>query len=535
MRSRTRRINPVIIAITFGPVVGSILAAPSAVCDVFAEENGQQMSIVATGLAQVPINYYGLARSINVDTADQGVSISPFATEQKGRKVIIFPLSFAKVVCEVVLARYLNNEGVIKDAILDSSAATAAMCLDVGRTQRRCLTGFAADLAKSVEPGFARLPDARRQAALSICRSVVRQITLHEYSHHFLDHVNRIKSGKITRQDAEFESDLFAVLDGVQDGEPAMAMAYFFSGIADIERHATRRPPNDYESGSCRATNIENIYGFLGLAPTDLLDAAAGGGYTSTRGAGGTSTTPSLMKSRGKELFGGKSPKLIEGSCGYIGQAQLKETRQELEQLYMRMLRDVDFLFQENQTVDLVRAENLVRDLSEMSGSFQHLGSLTAKCVALVLLKWLFRNNISIFSRQVDQLLDDERAHSQFLAEDYGLLLTQQGVATLRAATNLPAKMRLDRSFELLQRAVLYAPNQTNAWSNLSILALVKADCASAARFADRSLPTVLNESDAKGIAGFAKILHEVSEKPGECTSLSAKFRVDGFYKIYGF
>ena len=499
-----------------------VLAAQDALafdaCNVASDPAhlGQELRDIAT--ERSPVRYHELARSIRLITADTGDRLMPGGGEQQDIKFILFPASFVKATCEIALGTYMNIEGVEPDAF-DQAARTAAQCRDAGGTQKACLIGFADELDRRYGKAFAALPAGQSQVAIGLYQATLHQIMMHEYAHHFLGHLDRIAKQQISRIDAEFEADLFAITNGVQGGEPVSAMYYLFSGLSDIENYSKKSTTEDYESAACRSKNVENIVAYLKIAPLMLVDAAMGGHAYLSR------SSPSLVRADLDKQFADPPPGLKPGSCGRIAERTLFDTREELKQLYARMGTDLDFLFDTGQNLDVERANRLLHDLSEMSQNLRYMDGIAAKCVALMLRGWGIKGrNLTPLVDEVDRLLDKQAVTQHFLSEDFGRLLQAQGLAMLQERVDMAPQARLDRSFSALKRAVNYNPAQTEAWMNLAMIAFKRGDCASASRFAEYSVLTNTEKAERKGAQFFATKMKEFSSDPEACRVAGAGF-----------
>ena len=477
---------------------------------------GQELRDIAA--ARSPVRYHKLARSIRLITTDTGDRLMPGGGEQQNIKFILFPALFVKVTCEIALAMYLNLEGVEPDAF-DQAARRAAQCRDAGGTQKTCLAGFADELDRRYSKAFKTLPAGDLQVAFGIYEATLHQIMMHEYAHHFLGHLDRIANQQVSRIDAEFEADLFAITNGVQGGEPVSAMYYLFSGLADIENYSKKSTTEDYESAFCRSRNVENIVAYLKIAPLMLVDAAMGGHAYLSR------SSPSLIRTELDKQFAEPPPGLKPGSCGRIAEQTLFDTREELKQLYVRMEKDLDFLFATGGNLDVERANRLLHDLSQMSQSLRYMDGIAAKCVALVLRGWGIKGrNLTPLVDEVDRLLDTQAVTQHFLSEDFGRLLQAQGLAILQERVDMAPQVRLDRSYSALKRAVNYNPAQTEVWMNLAMIAFKRGDCASASRFAEHSVMTNTEKDERKTAQFFATKMKEFSGDPEACRLAGAGF-----------
>ena len=475
----------------------------------------------SAALARTPVKYFEVARSIELLTQPfNKESFIPFATEQQGRKIIVVPAQFVLVVCKLAIAEYFEIK-TSQQSTFDRAAGIAAKCLDDGGSRSTCLVGFANDLASQYQKSFASLPAGEQRFAFSLYEAAILQIVMHEYGHHLLNHVNRIKAQQLARIDAEFEADLFAVLNGVQVGEPSSAMYYVFRPLSDVEGHTSKLATNDYESSACRASNVENITGFTGIAPVVLVDASFGGGYSLQK------DSPALFRSMGQKQFSGGTPSLRPGSCGRIAKVALGTTYEELRRMYLRMEADVDLLFAAGNQVDTARMVRLLNDLSGMAANFQYLDSTAAKSMALILRRWGLRGRpLTPLLPSTDRFLSSPAVAGNFMSDDLGRILQAQGLAVLQERTNLAVQPRLEQAYALLQRAVVYNPAQTEAWENLAFIAFKRGDCAAAAGFAEKSIATYTGakKDDVEGTRFFADAMKKMSADPRTCAAEGAKF-----------
>jgi hypothetical protein len=379
--------------------------------------------------------------------------------------------------------------------------------------------GFANELARRYGKAFAELPFDKQQTAFGIYLATLYQIMMHEYAHHFLDHFARIKAQKLTRVDAEFEADLFAVMNGIQAAEPASAMYYFFQGIADIERRTEKLATQDYESGYCRASNVDYITRFIQDGPMLLVDSALGGGYVFKR------SSPAYVRSRATEVFSGTPPALDTEHCGRIANVALDDVSKELRQLYGRMEPDLDFLFTKEKDWNVLRANRLVSDLAKMSEHFRYMDGIAVKSIALMLRGWGLKDrDLTPLIGPVDRLLDTDAVIGSFLSEDFGRLLQAHGLAILQEPGDNSTQWRMDRSFSLFERAVSYNPSQSEAWANLAIIAFKRGDCPAAAGFAERAVQTLTEDNMRESAQFFASKMNELAPDPERCRTAASQF-----------
>lgn len=471
-----------------------------------------------TATRRTPVKYYSLVRSIEVISDDSGKTIIPFAANHKGKKVVVFPKAFAIAMCKIALATYLVIEGV-QDSGFNQAAEIAAKCFTAGQPQKACLIGFGNELTRRYQTEFTKLDEKHQKTAFGIYQSALSQVAMHEYAHHFLDHFDRISSKTIARADAEFEADFFAVMNGVQDGDAASAMFYFFMGLAAIEHHTDKLVTKQYESGSCRANNIDNITGFIKTAPLLILDTSFGGDYVLKM------NSPSLIQATAKEQFGGPPPTLkSETSCGKLEKVALGQAFEEMKLIYLRVALDSELLLSESDKFDFSRANRLLQDLSKISQGFLYMNGIAAKSLALMIRAWILKgHDLLPLAAQIDKLLAEPSITDNFLSEDYGRLLLAQGLITLQERVTLAVQVRLEQAFASLERAVFYNPAQSEGWMNLAFIAMMRGECAKAATFADRAFETADKDQEIyEAIGLIAKKWRQLSSNPEDCKAESA-------------
>ncbi len=133
--------------------------------------------------------------------------------------------------------------------------------------------------------------------------------------------------------------------------------------------------------------------------------------------------------------------------------------REELRQLYVRMEKDLDFLFAARIDLDAARAGHLLHDLSQMSESFRYMDGVAAKCIAFIIRGWEIKGRrIMPLIDSVEQVPNKQAVTEHFLSEDFGRLLLEQGLAILQEQVDMPPQDRLGRSFFILERAVNFNP-----------------------------------------------------------------------------
>lgn len=487
-------------------------------CDTMFESTealAQQLTVEA--VRRAPVKYHEHARNIVVLAREVPGHIVPFATQQQGTDLIVVPPDFVPVMCKIALSTFLKLDG-RQAAHYEAASAAAGQCLDQGGSLPQCLHAYAEDLAAGYESEYARLSDDVRRTALNIARSTLNQIVMHEYAHHFLNHFSRIQTGALARIDAEFEADLFCVLNGVQAAEPPSATYYFFAGVESIERHSARTHTPDYESAQCRAGNVDNITGVFGIAPMVLLDASYGGGFTLRR------NSADVVHRVAQQALPAQ-PRAATGACSRIGAVALPDAYQELRLLYARIDQDADVLLDDREQFDTARALALMEDVSRMSEDFRYMRGVAAKSTALVLRRWgLDGRDLSPLLAKMETRLDPAHLGDELLSEDYGRILQALGLAMLQERQDVAVDARLSRSHALLEQAVVYNPAQSEAWVNLAFIALKQGDCSRAAEYADWAADTASEEQHRQSSRQLAAAMRSFAEQPSVCLAQGQRF-----------
>jgi hypothetical protein len=459
-------------------------------------------------LARTPVKYYDLALRIRLLPTDASQVLSPQAIEVGGSMAVVVAPVFATVLCKVALSMYLAIDG--KDpAALETAALAAGRCFDNGGTQRACLVAFADSLAARYRQTFAALRQMEQNTAHGIASNTMTQVVLHEYAHHYFGHRRRIAAGTLAREDAEFEADFFAIMSGVQAGDAPSAMYYFFGAVAEIEANA-KRLDTHHESADCRARNVNNVTGAISIVPMVLLEVASGGRQHRLRDGRAAYTVASEELSK---------PYVAKESCGKLAPATLRQTFQELRSLHARMAPDVEMLLNIG-AAEPGRVRALLRDLSVMSQGSVALKGLISKVVSLVVrMRGLTEGDLAPIVAAVDNVVAED-----FLAGDFGRLLQMQGLAIVQDRVDLRYEVRMGQGRQLLERAVYFNPELSEAWMNLAFLRFKVGDCDGAADAAARSAATSSTDEQAKSSNQLAQVFSQWKGNPRACAAEGAGF-----------
>jgi hypothetical protein len=491
-------------------------------CDkLFASADELRTFVFEEGVRYAPKKYFDKARSIRIDIDQRTGHIIPFAKFDSDRQpVIVYPAAFPSILCRMVLATFLVLDGDTQPAA--EAASTAGRCVLSGKPREICLKDQARDLERRYRAKFAALPAGKQQLAYGIVSDALGQIAKHEFAHHLLGHWNRIGSGSIARIDAEFEADFYAVLNGIQVGENPGAMYYFFDVLADMEAQSEAMRSPDYESGDCRARNINDITALFGAAPMMLVDFADGG-------AKFRNSTPKVeLPKIARELAERGAPKPSAKSCGRLSEVVLREAHAELANLIAPMAEYAHLLPKrpgrkdglDELALDGPEVFTLIERLEEQSRSLTHIKGLAARVLSILVSRVGLAGVEAKVSRQLDAVV--ESAADDILSSDYGRFLKVKALHVLYD-TDGPAAARIDAAKILFESAVTFLPDASEGWMNLAMIAFAKGDCRKAAELADKAARTT-NDKDAQGMAeSFRNQMRGISN-PKRCAEDGARF-----------
>ena len=458
-------------------------------CDrLFAAPEELREFLIERGVRGAAMKYFEQARAMRLETAQAGGRLFPAATFEQGRPVIVYPAAFPPLVCRLALATFLVLDG--EPGPAGEAARDAGRCITAGRPRDVCLLDYARDLEQRYRASFAAQDEQGQKLAYGLATEALAQIARHEYAHHLLGHAERIRSGRLARIDAEFEADFYALLNGIQGGETAGAMYYFFDALAEMEEHAEALKSPDYESGDCRARNVDDITRLFGIAPIVLLDAVHGGGSFRT-------PTPDLaIGAIAEELARSNPPSPSAKSCGRLAQVVLREAHAELTRLLALVAEYADVLPATRSATDLAgglgltapAVFKLIDRLQAASQDLVHLKGLAVRALSILVM----RVGYGGATAEVSQLLDRavQSSVGDILASDYGRMLKVKALSILYDAPDRPLAARMDEAQPLFETSVTLLPEASEGWMNLAYIAFAKGDCAKAVELADQSVRT---------------------------------------------
>jgi hypothetical protein len=407
----------------------------------------------------IAAKYHSLATNIELVPDDETLSLIPHAsTETDGRKRVVVPRDFPPILCNLTLATYVEILSGERSNLM-YAAEVSGGCFNRGDSTNECLKLYAKVLEEHSQRLFVQMSSRDYKTALALYRDALTQIVLHEYAHHLLNHRSRLESGQITRADAEFEADLFAVTTGTESGIPPTAMYYFFYGLEDLEQHTSRVLSPDYETAACRVRNVENIASAVGVLPGQFVEIGNG----DYRPRVGKSTFEKWLKEAAAQEAAGLKP----GSCGRITQRVIDEMFQERQRLLSGVTNYLDVLLSRPNELKPRRAARLVDELAQMTDQFHYLSGISAGLLAAVLMKSNFNIGVGTVMSLTNIAWNFRSSYELIPSATYGRILLMQAISILEASPRLSVEERMNRAIPLLQDAGEYNPQLVVVWSHL--------------------------------------------------------------------
>jgi hypothetical protein len=487
-------------------------------CDELSGPGKLREFIEQRGVDESAMGNWEQARRIQIETSAADDSLLPYSTFSPA--TVVYPSTFTAVLCRLTLAMYYVIGHDNEDPLI-AAAQQAAKCIDARQSIERCLSSYGDDLQKAYGQAFAALDKREQDIAYSTFESGLGQLAKHEFGHHLLQHDKKLDSGSVSRIDAEFEADFYALKNEVQNGRLS-GLYYFFQPMSIVENYTDKLNTPEYESAHCRASNAEAIIALFGIAPILLLDTVEGGG-TRFR------TPPKLSDIHG-EIAAGGAPKLPDPACSRLATTVLAQAHDELLGLVGLIENNAELLkgkpgaVQEIAQMDqkFPRLAKLINDLESMEQSSVELKELDASLISSLLIRIHLSSGDSEKSTQFGQLLDRaiKISATDIMANDYSRLLQIQGVRILYSQEALEA--RIDKVEPLLKRATEINPALSESWMNLAFISAARGNCAAAADLAKKSASAVTDGSDRESAASVADGLRAVSDRR-KCAEMGAR------------
>lgn len=481
-------------------IIGSwpVMASAFERCDgAYTSPAQLRQMLVEHGVHGAPVAHFENARAILIDTDASPAGLIPHAGwDSDGGAVIFYPAAFMPMLCRFALATFLVN-GDADWRPFAVAARDAGQCIDATADRDRCLLSFGRDLEQGYRADFAALEDRAQSLAYQIFTEAGAQIAAHEYAHHLLDHRRRIEAEGLARIDAEFEADFYALQNAAQNGTVVSAMFYFFKGLADVESYSKSLDTPDYESGACRAINVDDIARLFGITPLVMLDAVDGGGVRLRL------ATPDLLANVAAELAQSPPPQPDPEGCGRLQGTVLREAHDELRRLVTLLAEYDGILYSpaggdpaDRLALDSPEAIELIDRLQAETGDFRHLNALTAQIASRLAQRMGYGGANARIDAQLDRMLTN--VAPAMISRDYGRLLKVKGLNILYESSGIPPRTRAAEATRLFRTAITYAPEQTEAWVNLAMLEVAASRCDQAAADLEAARSTAIESKRAE-------------------------------------
>jgi tetratricopeptide (TPR) repeat protein len=485
-------------------------------CDKwFASTDELRNFVFERAVRTAPKKYFDEARTIRIDIDRRSGKIFPAAEFDSDRRpVIVYPAAFPPILCRMALAYYVAVEDNEWQPGAEAAKA-ASKCVLSGKPREICLKDHARDLERRYRAKFAALSGGHHQTAYGIALDALGQIGKHEYAHHLLRHFDRIGAGSIPRIDAEFEADFYAVLNGAQAGEFPGAMNYFFNVMAGMEAQTEAMRSPEYESGECRATNIQDITDVFGQTSMMMVRFAFADRQFKL--------TPEVdLPKVARELAERGAPKPSENSCGRLSGAILREAHVELASLTALMAEYAHLLPRQNGELALEEPEalTLIERLQEQARGFKRIRGLAAQVLSAIVLRVGLAVTEAGVSRRLDAVVDLNA--DDILSGDYGRLLKAKALHVLYHSDE-PAATRIDAAKTLFESAVTFQPDLSEAWQNLAMIAYYKGDCRRAAELANDAVRTASDKDQRAQTESLRSAWRKLSSNPKLCAELGVR------------
>jgi hypothetical protein len=472
--------------------------------------------IASEALFNAPVKYHDIALSVKLVTVAGVDPLIPHATMEKGTRIVTITPQFARVACKLAFTTFMINHGSSTDG-LDAAASIAATCLDKGGVPQACISEFA-DLAwAKYQQAFAALDAVQRGTASALYKDMIRQLIAHEYAHHYLGHLSRLREGSISRSDAEFEADFFAVMSGVESGDPPIAMIYLFDPLAAVERRTSKLVTDRYESARCRSGNVMDIYTAIGEKASLIMLDATRGSHHKLR------VTPPLLRSEVMHETGGPFTLKNPSGCGRLSATTLASAHDESRQLYGEIAKNADLLLGKEFTPQ--KALSLVRSISSMARNFKHLNGCAARAVSQMIWVWELDNKTQLpaLYREVADMLEEGKARGNFLSGDYGRLLDVRADDIFYHRKDLSVESKMVLTRPLYERATFYNDRLAEGWMKLAFFSFKHGDCAAAQRYAEHGIDSA--EEALERVRKVGELFKQLAQVPSECKKRGRDFK----------
>ena len=427
-----------------------------------------------------PMKLFPIAQSVKfLDSPDQDKLI-PFATkDSSGKSLIIFPSQFERVSCQLVLAHYLENEGI--DQTWDKASEAVKRCSTKNKSRLFCLVKFAETLEKSLKKQFDALPSKNKNVAYGIATSTIFQIGAHELAHHLYNHHQQVNIGKIHRVDIEFEADFYALLWSMNDGGTYFAMNYLFRAIAiaDTFSQSKQLATPHYESIACRISNVDKITKALLLAPIVF------GRVLLNR----SDDDLSLLTNAIKDLEVTRTF-ATNTRCNRVSKQILIDARAELLSLMKIYLSHHSSLIlpidKDKSTFNPLAPKNAISAINAILETVKTTDStsiIASRALSFVVQRASQTKQLQLPNTLMNDIKNELAIKAS--ARNYGRFLN--GLAG-RYSGEFNQTDKRSIAKKLYLESVQYLPDSTDSWANLSTISMHDRDCSAAVRYSDLAL-----------------------------------------------
>lgn len=464
---------------------------------------------------RTPVKYRPIASLLTfVTRSGSSDPLFPFAAKQQ----VVVPEAFGPFLSGIAKATYFQIEGK-GVAIYNRTVEAACHSLREGRPREEVLREFASKLDYFFTPVLESSMPHEGYILMHMTDAAMRQVIMHECAHHYLGHFSRLRTRDITSKEAEFEADLFAILNGIGNGEYSSAMHYFFAALASIDASTSGLGSSHYDSFAQRAINVEVIVGCLGHLATTAIHAANGGGAIIGL------LLADQFRDAAINLLRSPPRTYHEGEHGRLIAKTLTEAHAELRSLTARLVVDAELLFAAEGPYDADGARTLMGDLVNMTESFEHTNQITAKCIVLFLRQWGLRGRpLAPLVDFVRDLIRDESIAQNFHCDDLGRLHQAIGLSILQEGVHIPPVERLDLARAELLAAVDLNPQQSEAWFNLAFVSMKQGECGEAAKYADLAYSTLSKDESREPTMQFAERMRSLAGDTLRCLEIASGY-----------
>lgn len=442
-------------------------------------------------LSRTPVKYFDVARTIQLVVTKEGQQFYPFAARHSPASVIVFPEPFAVFACRVAIANFLEYRNP-KLKNLEKHLPQALKCIDQKQFTTSCFMLFSEQVARDYGFEYRNLPEKSRRMANGVAENLIAQLLMHEYSHHFLEHLKPNKTS-VSVLANEFAADFFSIVNGLSAGDAPTAMNYLFSTLSHLtRRHSNTARMPTHENLACRFQNVTGIIDHIGLKALAIRRSVDRGSEFKEV------VTPESVRKWVKDSdaqFNGSTP---ENYCGLLSVPALKVLSSEIHTLFDRIEPELDWLLSDTPKIESLRAEGLIADLAKMTIQFEYAGALAGNTVSRVLQIIHLFVKPEARERRLIQLalgpLSTESNAGMMLSSDFGRIRLYEAVTNQYYDISPETSENKIIAFKLYEQAVKYNPALAEGWANLMLLSIEHGRCLEAINFGEIVIKTSSSE-----------------------------------------